>query len=96
MSPEFEKLDSGQIIPIGFQRVNCHMIFDVNMEYFWRKARLVVGGHVMEPPSIITYARKVSRDTVRIALKLAALNDFLVKVADIKNAYITVNIIEKI
>ena len=50
------------------------MIFDVNMEYFRRKARLVVGIHVMEPPATIMYASVVSGDTVRIALALAALN----------------------
>ena len=32
------------------QRVNCHIIFDFMMEYFRRKARLVEGGHVTEPP----------------------------------------------
>jgi len=29
----------------GYQFVRCHMIFDVNMEDFCRKARLVAGTH---------------------------------------------------
>ena len=62
------------------------MIFDVKMEYFRRKDRLVAGGHVMEPPAIITYAILVSRETTKIALKLSSLNDLPVKVADIHNS----------
>jgi hypothetical protein len=51
------------------------MVFDIKMEYFKRKARLVAGGHNTKAPAIITYASVVSRETVRIALMLAALND---------------------
>ena len=65
------------------------MIFDVNMEDFRRKARLVEGRPVTEPPENITYVSVVLRETVRIALTLAALNDLSVKVADIQNFYIT-------
>ena len=54
--PAFEKLENGEIVPIGYQRVNCHMIFDINMEDFRRKARLAVGGHMTEPPATISYA----------------------------------------
>ena len=33
-------------IPIGYQQIKCHMIFDVKIgEKFRRKARLVGGGH---------------------------------------------------
>ena len=48
--------------------------FDVNMEDFRCKARLVSGGHVTEPAATIPYASVVSRETVRIDLKLYALN----------------------
>ena len=47
------------------------------------KARLVAGGHTTAAPATITYSRVVSRETVRIALLLAALNDVEVKTADI-------------
>ena len=59
---------------IGYQRVNFHMIFDVKMEDLWRKARLVSGGHVIEPPSNITHTCVVSKERVTIDLTLVALN----------------------
>jgi hypothetical protein len=67
------------------------------MENFQRKARLVAGGHMTEVSSAtMTYASVVSRESVRIALTLAALNDLEVKTADIENAYLTAPIGEKI
>ncbi len=47
------------------------------------KARLVAGGHTTAAPATITYSSVVSREKVRIALPLAALNDVEVKTADI-------------
>ncbi len=60
------------------------------------KARRVAGGHMTGAPMIMTYASVVSRETVRIALTLAAFNDLEVKVADILNAYISAPIKEKV
>ena len=38
-------------MPIGYQEVRCHLIFDVKMgENFRRKARHVAGGHTYRPP----------------------------------------------
>ncbi len=31
--------------PVGFQKINCHMIFDINLT-LQRKARFVAGGHL--------------------------------------------------
>ena len=76
--------------PPGYQRMECHMIFDIKLDGFRRKARLVAGGHQMEPPaSVLTYASVVSRETVRIAFTIAALNDLQVKASDVQNAYLT-------
>ncbi len=72
------------------------MIFDIKMEDFRCKARLVAGGHMTKAPATITYASIVSRKTVRIALLMAALNDLHVKVRDVLNAYITAPITEKV
>jgi hypothetical protein len=66
------------------------------MENFRRKVRLVAGGHVTEAPPTITYASVVSRETVRIALTIAALNALEVKIGDVENAYITAPVSEKI
>ena len=63
------------------------MIFDIKQEDFHQKARLVAGGHTTPAPEMITYASVVSRESVRIALLLAALNNVEVKTADIENAY---------
>jgi hypothetical protein len=66
------------------------------MEDFRRKARYVAGGHTTEAPATLTYASVVSRETVRIALAIAALNALEVKASDIQNAYLTAPVTEKI
>jgi hypothetical protein len=91
----FKILPNGERAPNGYQRIHCHTIFDVKMENFQRKARLVAGGNQTEAPATMTYASVVSRETVRIALTIAALNDLQVKVGDVLNAYITAPISRK-
>ena len=49
-----------------------------------------------ETPKCMTYSSVVSRETVRIALTIAALNDLQVKAGDIVNAYVTAPVSEKI
>ncbi len=71
----FSILPDGGSAHIGYQKIPCHMIFDVKMEDFRRKARLVAGGHLTKAPATITYASVVSRETVRLALTFASLND---------------------
>ncbi len=66
------------------------------MEDFSCKARLVTGGHRTEALATITYTSVVSRETVRLALTIAALNDLEVKVGDVLNAYITAPVKEKV
>jgi hypothetical protein len=74
-------------VPIGFQWIRCHLIFDVKMD-FTRKARYIAGGHMTDPPTSMTYSSMVSRDSVRIAFLIAALNDIDVLATDIGNAYL--------
>ena len=64
------------------------MIFDVKMEDFRRKSRLVAGGHMTDTPAAIMYANVVSRESVRLALMLAALIALEVKCGNVMNAYI--------
>jgi hypothetical protein len=85
----FDILDDGVSEPIGHQFINCHMIFDIKLDGFRRKARMVAGGHMTEAPAVLTYCSVVSRESVRIALTMAALNDLEVKSSDIMNAYLT-------
>ena len=77
-------------LPIGYQEIKCRMIFDIKLgENFRRKARLVGGGHTTVTPASITYSSVVSRDSVRIALTIAALNGLDILACDIQNAYLT-------
>ncbi len=94
----FNILPDGRSAPIGYQKIPCHMIFDMKMEDFQQKARLVAGGHLTQAPLTITYASVVSCETVRLALTFASLNlnDLKVKVGDVLNAYITVSVKEKV
>ena len=96
--PAFEVFEGDDHqLPDGFQEIKCHMIFDVKIgENFRRKARLVAGGHTTDAPATLTYSSVVSRDSVRIALTIAALNGLEVMVCDIQNAYLTADCREKI
>ena len=49
--------------------------FDIKMEDFWQKAQYVAGGHAIVTPPTLKYASVVLRESFRIALTLAALND---------------------
>jgi len=86
----FRKYNGGPETLVGYQEITVHMIFDIKLsENFCRKARLVADGHKTETPSSVTYSSVVSRDSVRIMLLIAALNDLDLKSADIENAYLT-------
>ena len=52
--------------------MKCHIIFNVKMD-LTRKTRYVASGHMTKPPSSMTYASVVSRESVLIILTLAAL-----------------------
>ena len=81
---------------IGYKFIRCHMIFDVRMEDLCCKSRLVAGGYMTDTPAAIMYASVVSRESVRLALMLSALNALEVKCGDVMNAYITAPITEKV
>ena len=73
------------------------MIFDIKMDRrFTRKARYVAGGHTTDPPSSIKYSSAVSRDSIRIAFTLAALNNVYIRGADIGNTYLNAKCRENI
>ena len=60
----------------GYQEITTHFIFDIKLgENFRQKARLVADGHKTKTPKSVTYSSVVARDSVRICLLLAALND---------------------
>ena len=45
--------------PIGHKHINCHLIFDVKLEDFRRKAQLFAGGHMTETPKCMPYSSVV-------------------------------------
>jgi hypothetical protein len=92
----FKVLNGEEAIPPTCQEIRCHTIFYVKMEDVCHKARYVAGGNTTDAPHVMTYASVVSRESVRIALTLAALNDLDVMMGDIDNAYLTAPITEKV
>ena len=70
------------------------MIFDIKMgQNFRRKVSMVAEGHRTEAPAALTYSLVVSRDSVRIAFTIAALE---VLACNIQNAYLTAKFREKV
>ena len=68
--------------PVGYKWILLQMILNVKID-FTRKARLVAGGHQTDPPTTLTYSSVVSRESVKLAYPIAALNDLNILVADI-------------
>jgi hypothetical protein len=92
--PAFEFVDDEKI-PVGYQKITCHMMYDIKMD-LTRKARLVANGNETNPPKESVYSSIVSWDSERIALLIAALNDLDIVSADIQNAYLNAPTKEKI
>ena len=92
----FKIVDDDYIILPRYQVIRCHLIFDLKIEDFRRKARLVAGGHMTKAPASLTYSSVVSRESVRRALTLALLNALQVMLSDIENAYLTAPATKKI
>ena len=90
----FKFLDD-DAIPVGYQWIPCHMIFDIKLD-LTRKARFVAGGHWTDPDPTLSYSTVVTRDSVRIAFLLAALNEIDIKAIDIGNAYLNAKAREKV
>lgn len=90
----FEILEDSVVMPVGWTLAKVHLVFDVKMDGTF-KARLCKDGHLTEDPSGSRYAGVVSRESVRIALLYAALNEIPVMAADIRNAYLQAPTSEK-
>jgi hypothetical protein len=92
ITPEMIRGDS-KLLP-GFQEIKCHWVFDVKMD-LTRKSRFVAGGHMTTTP-VQTYSSVVSRDSVRLAFLIAALNSLDLQACDVGNAYLNAECREKI
>jgi len=91
----FKFLEEGEQAPVGSTWIPFHMIFDVKCD-LTRKARYVAGGHWTQPTSQITYSSVVTRESIRIAFLIAALNDLEILSADIGNAYLQAPVRERV
>ena len=91
----FQTIPGGEKPPNGFQYVNCHMAFGIKIEGFCRKACLVAGRHMTNSTDTIIYSSVVTRETMHIALTMAALHDLDIKVADVLNTYVMASNIER-
>ena len=91
----FTFLEQDKKVPIGYQHIDCHMIFDVKMD-FTQKAQFVAGGQTTEALALLTYSSLVSCESVRIAFTVAVLNNLDVLVADIGNAYLNADCHDKV
>ena len=76
---------NGEIV----SRTTLRTLADSELSSETEKTKRVAGGHTTNPPAGSTYAGVVSRESVRIAFTLAALNDLDIFAADIQNAYLT-------
>jgi Reverse transcriptase (RNA-dependent DNA polymerase) len=95
VKPAFQILEDDEKVPVGHQFIKCHMVFDIKMD-FTRKARFVAGGHMTKAPASITYSSVVSRESVRIAFLIAALNGLEIRSADVGNAYLNADCREQV
>ncbi|GKY94554.1 hypothetical protein MPSEU_000421100 [Mayamaea pseudoterrestris] len=85
----------GKVMPAPWKRINVHMIFDVKHD-LRRKARLVAGGHMTEPPKDSVYSGVVSLRSLRMVAMLAELNGLELWAADVGNAYLEAKTKEKV
>ena len=93
----FEYFDPGTSFPKeeGWQYAPMQMIFDVKHD-LRRKARFVVGGHVIDSSGHTTYSSTIKDLSVRLMLLIAVKNDLGFMAGDIGNAFCTAPCAEKI
>jgi hypothetical protein len=53
----FQILSDGTSPPPTYQFIKCHLVFDIKMDSFQRKARFVAGGHMTDTPPVLTYSK---------------------------------------
>jgi hypothetical protein len=94
VQPAFEFRDN-DAMPVGYKKIDCHMVFNIKLDLVC-KARFVAGGHQTDPPKESVYSSVISRDSVRLAFLIAALNDLEILSADVQNVYLNAPTKEKI
>ena len=72
----------------GYEHITGHLIFDIKLgENFRPKARFAADGYKASTPNAVMYSSLASRDSVRLFLLVAALNDIEVQSKDVQNDF---------
>ena len=66
-----------------------HIIFDVKQQYLLHKARIVVGGHVLDSTDHTTYSYTIKDVSVRLMILIVVKNWLGIMAEDIVNAFCT-------
>ena len=80
----------------GWQWAPLHMIFDIKREDHRYKARLVIGGNVINSSQHTTYSSTVQDISTRLLQLVAVQNNLGIMTGDIANAFCTAPCAEKI
>jgi hypothetical protein len=80
-------IDSGESIPIGYQKLPYHIVFDVKYD-LRHKAGIVAGGNWTENEKEDIHSGVVRMDTVRFGSFLGELYGFSCCACDIGNAFL--------
>ena len=81
----FKFIYKGSKLTIGFKKITCYLIFDVNFD-LTRKSRYVGGVYLMQVPASMSYSIVVSIYSVRIMFLIAALSYLDIKMSDVVNS----------
>ena len=93
----FQDLGKGTPVPAGYKKITCHLVFDYKPQDNRFKARYVAGGHLTKPPPLEdVYSGVVSLRTLRLVFLIAELNGLETYSADIGNAYLEADCLERI
>eukprot|EP00980_Cylindrotheca_fusiformis_P010182 scaffold2267_cov92-Cylindrotheca_fusiformis.AAC.1 len=79
----------------GWQFAPMHMIFDIKADGRY-KARLCVGGNVLDCENHVTYSSTIKDITIRLLMVVAAQNNLSTMTTDIANAFCTAPSLEQI
>jgi hypothetical protein len=82
----FDKGIAG-IVPSGYKRICCHMIYDVKHDGRL-KSQLVAGGHLTDPNTESVYSGVVLLRDIWLIVFKAELNKLQLWGADVGNAYL--------
>ena len=79
-----------------WQRARMRMIFDIKQQDLRHKARLVVGGHLIDSSAFTAYSSTIQDISVRLLMIVAIQNQLNMMVGDISTAFPTAPIAEKV